>query len=428
MPGAHEIAWRYIFDWAVAGDALKCAPGDWIEFGSGPSYASEWFNRLGYHTVALDLEHEILTFAHERMTLDQRVDAKRSRFVAGDGQRLPFASAAFDGVICLNALHHIPDYATALSEIMRVLKPGCRAVFSEPGNRHADSPESKMVREQYGAVEKNIVLGEIHQLAQRAGFEQMILKPCVYPYETDLDFKQLKNYRAGHLTLPYTRPAQIADFLEQTHSIFTLTAPGKRPLTSARPGLLRAELKLSPLPTRAQPGEAIHLAATVKNTGDTLWLGAPREWGGYVTFGVKLCLPDGRLVSDTLGRTLLDRDVSPGSQITIQVSFQLPITLALGTYLLRFDMVDELVMWFEQAGSPVIEQQIWVGEQGAEPQSKAEEQVYPNLTQLAGKALAEMGVAEPSEQLLEPLARVIYGLTCAETLQCDVSTQVKLTL
>jgi hypothetical protein len=35
------------------------------------------------------------------------------------------------------------------------------------------------------------------------------------------------------------------------------------------------------------------------------------------------------------------------------------------------------------------------------------------LARIASLALAEIGVAEPSEQLLEPLARAIYGLTQA---------------
>jgi SAM-dependent methyltransferase len=99
MPGAHGTAWRYMFDWAVAGQALNCVPGDRVlEFGSGPSYASEFFNRLGYRTVALDLEPEILSFGHARLLLDQRLEPGDSHYVAGDGLRLPFGDAAFDGV------------------------------------------------------------------------------------------------------------------------------------------------------------------------------------------------------------------------------------------------------------------------------------------------------------------------------------------
>ena len=84
--------------------------------------------------------------------------------------RLPFREASFDGIICINALHHMLDYRATLDEMYRVLKAGGRAVFSEPGDEHSKSPESIMAVEQFGAVEKDIVLPEIYQLAKEIGF------------------------------------------------------------------------------------------------------------------------------------------------------------------------------------------------------------------------------------------------------------------
>jgi len=356
MPGAHETAWRYVFDWAITGEAVHCCPGDSVlEFGAGSSWASEFLNRLGYRTVALDMDPEILASAQGRMTLDQRLDPAQSSFVAGDGQHLPFADGAFEGVICLNALHHMPDYTAALSEIRRVLKPGSRAAFSEPGSLHADSPESRLAVEQFAVVEKSVILGEVFQIARQVGFEQMFVKPYVYPHLVELDYRNLRVYRFNLSLVPYTRPDQIARFLHRTRAIFVLTVPGDRPVTSARPGLLRAQLVLDELPTAVPPGSEITVRATVRNTGDTLWLSAPRKFGGFVTFGVKLCLSSGRLLLDTLGRTLIGHDVPPHGEITVQTSFWLPETLESGEYLLRFDMVDEQVAWFEQLGSRAVE-------------------------------------------------------------------------
>jgi ubiquinone/menaquinone biosynthesis C-methylase UbiE len=418
MPGAQETAWRYMFDWTVAGEALHCAPGDRVlEFGSGPSFASELFNRLGYHTVALDLDPDILVFAQERLTLDRRLDPERAHFVAGDGQRLPFGDATFDGVICLNALHHMPDYGAALSEIRRILRPGCRAVFSEPGSEHSQSPLSQLATQQYGAVEKSIVLEEILRLACAAGFEELLLKPYVYPHLVELDYRQLSPFRLNLASARFTRPYEIADFMEKSHAIFCLTTPGQRPLTSARPGQLCAQIVIDGLPHAMIPGQSVAVCATIRNTGDTLWLSAPREFGGHVTMGVKLCAADGRLITDMLGRTLLPRDLPPGEEVEVHIAFHLPEALPPGQYRLRFDLVDEQVAWFEELGSAVAEHTFWIGDatngslipKASAAQSAPASSLHA-LSRSAGAAPAEIGSRHSSDRLLAPIARAIRDL------------------
>jgi SAM-dependent methyltransferase len=45
---------------------------------------------------------------------------------------LPFASGAFDTVLCTQVLEHVPDPAALLGEAARVLRPGGRLVLSAP--------------------------------------------------------------------------------------------------------------------------------------------------------------------------------------------------------------------------------------------------------------------------------------------------------
>ncbi|MGH9868362.1 MAG: class I SAM-dependent methyltransferase [Candidatus Polarisedimenticolia bacterium] len=53
-------------------------------------------------------------------------------FVQGDATRLPLADAAFDHVVMLGGVHHVPDREALFRQIHRVLKPGGRFIWREP--------------------------------------------------------------------------------------------------------------------------------------------------------------------------------------------------------------------------------------------------------------------------------------------------------
>ena len=128
-------SWDYLFDFAVACDLLGPRPDDLVlDLAAGTCWATELLNRLGVRTVSIDLSVEMMRRGRERLGTDTRLIFRNdARFVAARGQALPFRGQTFDGVLCMNALHHHPSYADALREIWRVLRPGGRAVFSEPG-------------------------------------------------------------------------------------------------------------------------------------------------------------------------------------------------------------------------------------------------------------------------------------------------------
>jgi SAM-dependent methyltransferase len=49
-----------------------------------------------------------------------------------DGQRMPFADASVDHVLCSEVIEHVPDAAACVAEIARVLRPGGTLVMTMP--------------------------------------------------------------------------------------------------------------------------------------------------------------------------------------------------------------------------------------------------------------------------------------------------------
>ena len=357
---AHDTGFQYLFYFMIVARSLGLRPGDQVlDFGAGSCYVSELLNRFGYLTVALDNDQEVLAIGRERLALDPRCDREHARFVTGDGMCLPFRDASFDGIVCMNALHHMPDYRATLAEMYRVLKAGGRAAFSEPGEEHSKSPEAILAREQYGALEKDIVLAEIYQLARNVGFRRMILKPFVRPDMVELDYEEFNRFAAGEKASGAFLSAPEIAYYIKGQPTFCLEKGGTRPLTSASAptATLRAKILIKECSSRAYQGGRVKVVAICENVGESVWLSKPRVYGGYVAFGVKILTPEGRVLGDDRGRQQLAADVPPGGRIEVVSEVSLE-GFKPGSYRVVFDMVNELVCWFQSVGSEVVERRI----------------------------------------------------------------------
>jgi SAM-dependent methyltransferase len=98
-----------------------------LDYGCGHGMAAVVLARRGARVTAFDLSEGYLSEAGRRAA----ANGVRVERVLADGERLPFADAAFDRVWGNAVLHHL-DIEIAGRELYRVLKPGGVAVFCEP--------------------------------------------------------------------------------------------------------------------------------------------------------------------------------------------------------------------------------------------------------------------------------------------------------
>lgn len=103
-----------------------------LEIGCGTGDFSMMLARAGASVVALEISQ-------------QRIDALRKRsegkgltldFVKGDAQSTTFGDETFDFILCRNVIEHVSNPSKLISEMARILKPGCAIQITAP-NRYS---------------------------------------------------------------------------------------------------------------------------------------------------------------------------------------------------------------------------------------------------------------------------------------------------
>jgi ubiquinone/menaquinone biosynthesis C-methylase UbiE len=111
---------------------LNLSAGDHVlEIASGSGGPALYLaKKFKCRITGVDINEEGIKTANQ-----QALDAKMSdvKFQLADvNRRLPFDAETFDAVMCIDSVNHFSDRSAYLKEWHRVLKPGRRALFTDP--------------------------------------------------------------------------------------------------------------------------------------------------------------------------------------------------------------------------------------------------------------------------------------------------------
>jgi demethylmenaquinone methyltransferase/2-methoxy-6-polyprenyl-1,4-benzoquinol methylase len=112
--------------------AVAARPGERVlDLAGGTGTSSRTFTTSGAACVACDFSLGMLRVGARRLGRQPPPGTGPVRFVAGDAVALPFRDAAFDAVTITFGLRNVADPQAALTEMLRVTRPGGRLVICE---------------------------------------------------------------------------------------------------------------------------------------------------------------------------------------------------------------------------------------------------------------------------------------------------------
>jgi SAM-dependent methyltransferase len=337
---------RLLHSFLVVAEQLRVPPaGRVLDLGAGPAWVSELLARLGYHPITLDLSQALLTLGKRRFERERLTP----RFTVADMTRLPFAAGSMDAVVVIDALHHVPSASAVFHEAHRVLVEGGQFVLAEPGEGHSDSEKARSEMLEHGVQEREIHLFEAIDYARGAGFDDIRIAAHYVPLAsmTPENLRRAMAAPADEWVIHQDdRPGLFPQFVLQSilSRPIVVFGKGRRRVDSRMPQMLKAAIT----PNLVRAGGRVEGSVGLRNLGDTIWLGGGDQVG-HVRLGVQLLTAERRVLEMEFCRVALAADVAPNDALVVSVDVSLPDTDA--SFVLKLDLVDEGVCWFEDVGS-----------------------------------------------------------------------------
>jgi ubiquinone/menaquinone biosynthesis C-methylase UbiE len=99
-----------------------CRPGRVLDYGCGTGSYSRALAMSGWEVWGVDSNADRLIEAKEQAARERLDSSCQFIEVATSEKRLPFASGFFDSIFASEIIEHVPDMATFISELKRVLR------------------------------------------------------------------------------------------------------------------------------------------------------------------------------------------------------------------------------------------------------------------------------------------------------------------
>lgn len=96
------------------------------DVGAGTGFLARGLVSQARKVYVIDSSPEMLAVARKNLAAFNNVE-----YCQADGRRLPLPDACLDAALANMYLHHVPDPLAAISEMVRVLKPGGRLVITD---------------------------------------------------------------------------------------------------------------------------------------------------------------------------------------------------------------------------------------------------------------------------------------------------------
>lgn len=325
-----------------------------LDFGCATGWLTLGLSQMGCDAIGVDIAPSALRLAEQlKAARPPAQGAGTLSFAAYDGHRLPVDDASLDRIICFDAFHHVRDQAATLREFARVLKPGGRAAFIEPGPEHSKTPQSQAEMARFAVIENDVDMAVVSRHAIDAGFEppRMLVQfqqPFTLEASEVLDWSERGVPMGWGWRAMRTLGRQLT--IGQCFFIVRRGTSSEMP-DSRRPEGLGAKLVLEQaarLPSGR--GHAIRLRVRASNVGSSVWRSAAGS--GQVNLGVQLTDAEGHLRDANFARLRMPSTagagVVPGESVVFEGTLPVP---DLPACVLRVDLVSELVAWFSQRGA-----------------------------------------------------------------------------